>query len=194
MTAGSFGARQRVVRDVPDQDVLELVFAGPRERALFARSEEVARDERSKSLIVIGHVGQVADQPIPRGGAADRSVLQDVLLFREEPVDPGCDQQADRRRHGVQALAIGESPVVAIPNEHTGFDQHPDALFEEQRVAIRAGDRRLDRLPRDLPAERGDQELPHRSMVQTREPRGRERTEPRDRSRESEEQDRPLPG
>src|SRR5262245_52582403 len=92
--------------------------------------------------------------------ADDGARLQDALVLRRKPIDAGGQNGLDRRRD----LDVGDGsclPICAtLAREHPGLDESPDALLDEQWVALRLRDQlRLQPIKCGLLAEETSEHL-----------------------------------
>ena len=101
--------------------------------------------------------------------ADDRGRLEQLLVVRREPVDPGRQDHLHRRRDLDRLDRPGQTIGAALPGERPRLHQRPDALLDEEGVPA-LDQQPLEGLQRRVVAQEGAQQLA-RAL-------GRERVEP----------------
>ena len=123
MEPGSFRLGQCVVRGVTDEDVSELERSCGRPTALALQQlfpdefPEPCIDELPADFRREGRNCRSLED-----SSNDGAPLGDGSLRRRQPIDPGCKERLDRRRH-----REGRVP---------GFEDEPNHLLDEERVAL----------------------------------------------------------
>ena len=98
MPLGAHRLGQRTVRDVSDERVLPLVLVGAGNGAVLVLAQQSARDQAAQRGRPVGDVAHLIEQGVPGHRTAHRRVLQKLLLFGGQRVEPRGDQQPDRLR------------------------------------------------------------------------------------------------
>ena len=118
------------------QHVAELILHA-RKQAEFV--EQVAGLENGEVAtgLVLGQVGDGLEQRERHILADDGRGLQQALGLRRQAIDARGQDRVDRRRE-LDALERLHQPIRAVlSGQDVRFDQGPDALLEEERIALR---------------------------------------------------------
>ena len=185
------GLRDRVVRHVADQRVLPAVRGGAGHRRVGGRVEQVAGEQPVDARAHVLDVAERHEHLVPRDGAADGGVEQDLLLVGRQRIQPSGDQQPDRRGDLAQRAGVHHVPPAVGVADRAGLDQHAEHLLEEQRVPVRPRDGDGDRLARPVVTEHRGGEMAHRRTVEPRERGHRDAGDPLAREPQHEHRRRP---
>ncbi len=144
--------KQTTVGDLVGQGVLERVLGVGEEASLVQELGrlETGESERDPVLIDAAHaLEQGQGYVLPHDGGG----LKELLVLGVEAVDAGRENGVDRGRHLEARDGTGEPIRAALARERSRFEQGPDALLQEQWVALGAVDQQpLERLePRVVP-------------------------------------------
>ena len=66
----------------------------------------------------------------------DGGDLQEVSVLHLEPVDPGGQHRLHRRRDRDGVDRMRQSMPATVSRKHARLDEHPDRLFQKERVAL----------------------------------------------------------
>jgi hypothetical protein len=149
---------ERAVGDFVGQRMLEGVFGIGKEARLVQklcrlqmREPPLHRLLRQLRHGVEQHEGHVL--------ADDRGRLEQLLVVRREPVDPGRQDHLHGRRDLDRLDRPGETKGPALPGERTRLHQRPNGLLQEERVAA-LDEELLKRGEPGVVAEKSFQQLP----------------------------------
>ena len=86
--------------------------------------------------------------------------MEQALLVARETVEPGGDQPPDRGRDPIDLVRPFDHPSPTFFRDGLRFDEHSDALLEEQRIPSRPRHQALKQVgwqvrPKDLPGKHG---------------------------------------
>jgi hypothetical protein len=130
---------QARVRDVVRQRVLERVLDVREQRGLVEELRGLELVEAGAQRVVV-EAGDGAQE-------GERHVLADHGGGLEQPLVLGrqsIDARGEDRLHGWRDLdglrRLRQTVIAELADEGPGLDQGPDALFEEERIALGAGD------------------------------------------------------
>src|SRR6516165_8776156 len=115
--------------------MLEEIFGLRQARPLPDQLGAEKLDERAVEVVspAEGPERRVVEKPTNDGG-----MLEYTLRRSRQPVDPGCDNAAQRvRDREACRLDVGD-PAIALAPEHVLLDERPDDLLHEERVALRS--------------------------------------------------------
>ena len=126
---------QAAVRDLVGQGVLERVLALGEQADRIEQLGGLEARERCVQRVV----RQLGDglQQRERHVLADHgSRLEQTLVVGLETVDASGQDRLDRRRHPEVRQILGQTVGTAPTDQRAGLDQAPDALLQEERVAL----------------------------------------------------------
>ena len=148
MKRPSVGRQDAGVGGLLGERVLEEVLALGQARPL---ADQLGAEKASEGAIELGRPAvQRRERTIAEEAPDDRSVLEQRLGWRRQPVDPRGDHPAERRRNGDSRLRSRWSSSGLLRGGSPCLDQGPDDLLDEERIALG--------LLQDPPAQR-DREL-----------------------------------
>ena len=100
VTVAALGARQQLVRDIADEDVLEAELLLAFDHRARLTQDQIAALERAEELRqpVRPAARDPLDRPAPEGLADDRGVEQQRPLGVGQRIEPCGDDAADRAR------------------------------------------------------------------------------------------------
>ncbi len=90
--------------------------------------------------ILIGTIGDAREERLRHVLADDRGRLQELLVFGLQAVDARGDDRVNRAGYLDPDRVLAEAIGAALADEDPGVDQRAHALFEEERIALRAFD------------------------------------------------------
>src|SRR5215467_7881338 len=173
MERGLSLVEEATVGNLVSEGVLEGVL-GARERARLIEELRAAEPHESLAQLAFGHFGDGAQQGHRHVLAEHGGGLEQPLVLGEETVDARGEDGLHGGRHlnGVDGLLQAIAPTAA--QEGFGFHECADALFEEERIALRALDEHVlergqirivaeeidEQMTRALHGQRIDAELP----------------------------------
>src|SRR5207237_1351153 len=144
MKRGTSRLGQLTVRDVPDQDVLEGVLVLALDARRRGSLDQVAALEPLEILVeAFERLVEVRDGTRPEDSAHDRRVLGRLLLTWRELVDAGFDQGLEAAGNGKRLDALQQAAAAEV--SRADRSEHPDSLFEEERIATRGAQQPLHR-------------------------------------------------
>jgi len=148
--ARPFGLRDRVIRDVADEDVLE----GPRTAATKATFVELVHEIPPRG--VQEHLLELSvdrslreDRLGPEDLSDDRRPLERVLHGRRRSVQPGGDQTMKRRRDHERSKRLPRDEPSVHLRHVSAVKQHAEEFLDIQWIALRARDHLLAELFRE---------------------------------------------
>ena len=126
---------QAAVGDLVRQGVLEGVLEIREEAGLVEELGGLEVGEPA-TQVLLGQLGHGEQEPERHVLADDRGRLEQPLVLGCQAVDAGREDRLDRRRH-LDRRGVVRQPVGApFTDQRPGFHQGPDALLEEQRIAL----------------------------------------------------------
>ena len=146
--------REGLVGDLADQPLDEDILAALRRSRVVLECQDLAPNEASKP-------GLEGDLRVPgerlecRGSEAEAEhgrVLDQGTIGRGQPVDPGADEAAQRLGDGELVDLALEPEAVAVGDQATVVDEHPDGLDGKERDPVRS----LDHLAHERPGQTRD--------------------------------------
>src|SRR5205814_3562800 len=131
--------RHRRVSGVADEDVPEPEGILAEEARRLGGEDEALPHERVQ--VQADAVRELRRRELDDGAppellADDRRALDDRLLLGIEPIEPRSEQRVDRRRDR-QLANLTRDPPAVLEHERAVVHQPADALFQQQRVAVR---------------------------------------------------------
>ena len=141
------GLRNAGVGDLTRERVLDRVLAVARDHRPSVAPDEIALLEEVEVRLLTGQ--EVNDGRRPEHPPDDGSGLQRRLLGGRQPVDAGREHRVHGVGHREVELVRAERPLAVPLLEHTGIDELPDELLEEERVAFGSVDHELAELGRE---------------------------------------------
>ncbi len=131
--------QQAPVGHAVGEGVREAVFEVGKEARLEQELRLLEpREPRAQRLL--GHLDGGGEQREGHVLADDGGGLQEPLLLRPEAVDAGGDDGLHGGGHLDGGERLDEAELAALAHQHLGLDERPDALLEEERIALGALD------------------------------------------------------
>ena len=127
---------ETAVRHLLRQRVLERVLRIGKEACLVQKLRGLQKRELSAHAL-LGLIGDGVEQNERDVLSDDSGRLQQLLLRRWEPVNPGGQDRLDRGRNLNIVECLGEAIGPALTHQGLRLYEGPHALFQKERVAIR---------------------------------------------------------
>ena len=139
--------RDARVRHLARQGVLDRVLLLPGNRRSAAVPDEVALLEQVE--VGLDAVEKMDDRRGPEDATDDRCRLKRCLLHGGETIDTGREHRMDTVRHREPFGKDTDGPAAVSPQDAC-VDESRDELFDEEGIALGAGDQELSELRRQL--------------------------------------------
>jgi hypothetical protein len=150
------GAQQALVRDVPEQSVLEQELARVGERRPLALVDDLPRaqpveDIAGRGGVIVVPADETGHGVVPEHAADDGGALRERPLLRWKRVEACLQHTLQRRRHSRRAHRIvRDVPARAFRADDSLFDEPLEQLLDVERVALGAAHHELDQLGRNV--------------------------------------------
>jgi hypothetical protein len=145
--------QEAAVRDLVREGMLEGILEIGIEPSFV---EELARLQVVESATerLVRELGDRLEQGEWHVFADDRGGLQEAFLLRGETVDASCQHYLDRGRNLDRLDRLRQPIPAALSPQHLGLHQHPDGLFQEERIPALDEELLEQRQPGIVPEER----------------------------------------
>src|SRR5437899_2549151 len=130
--------RDGLVRDIADQDVLELPRSTATWAALVALEHEVAARRGNEQFLRASLHAERRERLWIEDLAPDGGPLQRPLHRRRELIEPRREESLQRNRHVDAIDRFRRHPAAVALLDVTGADEHPEHLLDVERIPLRA--------------------------------------------------------
>jgi hypothetical protein len=150
---------QAPVGDVVCEGMLEGVLDVREDSRLVQELGGLEPPDRGAELGLVP-LGNRVEQPERDVLPDDRRRLENGPVRRRQPVDARGQHRLHRRRHLDRRQGSRQPVGAALPDQRPGLDERPDALLQEERIALCSLDQHaLERIESDVGPDQRAEEL-----------------------------------